>query len=304
MFLEGTDTLASNFPLASIHRRPRHLGQHRLVSLTRAETTALLAQAGLAPKRKFGQNFVVDENITSKIARLSGVQPGERVLEIGPGLGALTEALCASGARVTALEIDPGLVGVLRHRAELADVRIVEGDALSVPLANVVPPEEAPWMVVANLPYNVATPVVLRILEQAPWVTKLLVMVQLEVGERMAARPGDDAYGAVSVRVDYHATAKVVGRVPPTVFVPRPNVDSALVALERRATPAIDPSLVSEEEIFRIVKLAFGQRRKMLRRSLAGVLSEEQIEAAGVAPTARPEEIDVAGFAQLALAAR
>ena len=274
------------------------------MSPSRTETAALLEQAGLSPKRKFGQNFVVDSNITDKIARLSGVASGDAVLEIGPGLGALTESLLALGAQVTALEIDGDLVGVLRARPELSEVRIVEGDALRAAFDDVTPADKGPWMVVANLPYNVATPLVLRILEEAPQVTRLLVMVQAEVGERMAAGPGEDAYGAVSVRVRYHALAKVVGKVPPTVFVPRPKVDSALVLIERRASPAVPAEVATEEEIFRIVRASFAQRRKMLRRSLAALVPADAFDRTEISPTARPEELDVADFAALAAAVR
>jgi 16S rRNA (adenine1518-N6/adenine1519-N6)-dimethyltransferase len=263
-----------------------------------------LEQAGLEPKRKFGQNFVTDANITAKIVRLAGVQRGDRVLEVGPGLGALTEALLECGASVRALEIDAGLVEVLRQRPELQGAQIIQGDALEVDFDVVAPIDEAPWAMVANLPYNVATPLVLRVLEEVPQITSQLVMVQAEVGERMAAGPGDEAYGAVSLRVTYHATAQVVGRVPPTVFHPRPKVDSALVALTRRPEPLIDPSVATEDEIFTLVRAGFAQRRKMLRRSLAGLVDEGVFEAAGVAPTARPEELGVAQFAALAAARR
>ena len=274
------------------------------MSPTRSETAALLEQAGLVPKRKFGQNFVVDANITAKIVRLAGVGAGDRVLEIGPGLGALSEALLDTGCELRALEIDDELVAVLRARPELAAAEVVAGDALEVDLDQLVPREGPAWACVANLPYNVATPVVLRILELAPQVTRLLVMVQAEVGERLAAGPGDPAYGAVSVRVAYHATAAVVGRVPPSVFVPRPKVDSALVAIVRRPQVAVDVSQASEEEIFTLVRAAFGQRRKMLRRSLAGLVDEASFEEASVAPTARPEELGVEDFGRLAAARR
>lgn len=271
---------------------------------SRAATVALLEQAGLAPKRKFGQNFVTDANITAKIVRLADVTRGERVLEVGPGLGALTEALLEAGALVRALEIDGALVEILRARPELARAQILEGDALDVDFDVVAPPTDAPWSMVANLPYNVATPLVLRVLESVPQITRQLVMVQAEVGERMAANPGDEAYGAVSLRVAYHATAQVVGRVPPTVFHPRPKVDSALVTLVRRPTPLVDPAVATEHEIFTLVKAGFAQRRKMLRRSLAGLVDEAMFEAAHVPSTARPEELGVAQFAALAHARR
>ncbi len=274
------------------------------MSPTRAVTTRLLEEAGLSPKRKFGQNFVVDDNITAKIARLAGLARGDRVLEIGPGLGALTEALLGVGCQVTALEIDEALVGILAQRRELEGVQIVQGDALVVDLAALTPLDRGPWACVANLPYNVATPLVLRILEDVPSIARLLVMVQAEVADRLVASPGDEAYGGVSVRVAFHAEASIVGKVPPSVFFPRPRVESALVAIERRGSVAVDPQVATEDEIFALVRLAFGQRRKMLRRSLAGVVDEQAFSDAGVASTQRPEELDVHAFAALARAAR
>ena len=272
------------------------------MSLSRGEARDLLSSRGLRPRRQLGQNFVVDPNTLRRIVRLAKVATGDRVLEIGAGLGALTEALLETGARVRAVEIDPGLVDILTDRVELADAEILLGDAQTADWDAVVPAADGPWTLVANLPYNVATPVVLRILEQAPQVERLLVMVQLEVAERLAAGPGDEAYGAASVRVAYHATAAVVGKVPPTVFLPQPAVDSGLVEILRRPTPAVDPALVSEDEIFALVKAAFGQRRKMLRRSLATMITPEAFVAAGVEPTQRPEELDVAAFGRLAAA--
>jgi 16S rRNA (adenine1518-N6/adenine1519-N6)-dimethyltransferase len=274
------------------------------VSLTKSQTTSLLDGAAIKPKRKFGQNFVVDPNTVERIVRLAGISKGDHVLEIGAGLGALTGALLDHGAKVTTIEVDPDLVGVLRQRPELADARICEIDALTMEFDDVVPAEEGPWTVVANLPYNVATPVILRCLEEAPQITRFLVMVQLEVGERLAATVGDDAYGAVSVRVAYHGAAQVVGKVARSVFLPEPNVDSALVAVERSARAAVDPSQASEAEIFALVRQSFGQRRKMLRRSLANVVPDEAFARAGVAPTARPEELSVVEFGRLAAAIR
>jgi 16S rRNA (adenine1518-N6/adenine1519-N6)-dimethyltransferase len=272
------------------------------VTLSRAEARALLDSHGLRPKRKLGQNFVVDANTLSRIVRLAGVERGDRVVEVGAGMGALSEALLDAGAELRCLEVDPDLVEVLGARPELARATVLQGDALAIDVDDLCPPAAGPWSLVANLPYNVATPVVLRILEQAPQVTRLLVMVQLEVAERLAAGVGNPAYGAVSLRVAYHATAKVAGKVPPTVFLPQPTVESGLVAIERRDRPAVDPAAATEEEIFVLVKAAFAQRRKMLRRSLAGMLDEAAYEAAAVAPTARPEELDIEAFGRLAAA--
>jgi 16S rRNA (adenine1518-N6/adenine1519-N6)-dimethyltransferase len=154
---------------------------------------------------------------------------------------------------------------------------------------------------VANLPYNVAVPVVMRVLESAPMISRLLVMVQREVAERMAAGPGHPAYGAVSVKMAYFATTAVVGRVPASVFVPRPNVESALVRVERRPTVAVDPDSVSPEELFRLVRAGFAQRRKMLRRSLAGVVTPEEFHAAGVDSASRAEDLGVLEWGRLAV---
>ena len=270
------------------------------MTLSRGEARDLLTAHGLRPRRQLGQNFVVDPNTLRRIVRLAKVAPGDAVLEIGAGLGALTEALIDAGARVRAVEVDPGLVEILATRPELSQAQIVLGDAQTVDWDEIVPADQGPWTLVANLPYNVATPVVLRILEGAPQIERILVMVQLEVAERLAAGPGDEAYGAASVRVAYHATASVVGKVPPTVFLPQPSVDSGLVEIIRRPGPAVDPGLASEQEIFVLVKAAFSQRRKMLRRSLAGLLEPEAFVAAGVEPTQRPEELDVEDFGRLA----
>lgn len=274
------------------------------MSLSRQQTLSLLADAGIQPKRKYGQNFLVDQNSLDRIVRLANVNQGDHVLEIGAGLGALTETLLSVGAVVTSLEVDPDLVTILRQRTALDHATIVEGDALTIDLNVVAPLHEGPWSVVANLPYNVATPVVLRCLEEAPQMTTLFVMVQAEVGQRLAAGPGDKAYGAPSLRVAYHATASVVGRVPASVFVPQPKVESVLVSIQRRTTPAVDPDDASEEDIFRLVRQSFSQRRKMLRKSLAEFVNDEAFQFAEVDPTARPEELDVVAFGRLAKALR
>jgi 16S rRNA (adenine1518-N6/adenine1519-N6)-dimethyltransferase len=243
---------------------------------------------------------VVDPNTVRRIARLAGVGPGDQVLEIGAGLGSLTLALAETGARVRTLEIDRYLIEPLRDVVEPYGVSVYHADALVANYDEIL--DGKPAVVVANLPYNVATPVVLHLLESQPLVTRMLVMVQKEVGDRLAAYAGDDAYGAVSLRVQYFADAKVVGKVSPSVFVPRPNVDSALVAVTRRGSVRIDPSLVSEVELFSVIRTAFGHRRKMLRRSLAEWSTAGVFERAGVAETRRPEELTIEEFAALAAA--
>jgi 16S rRNA (adenine1518-N6/adenine1519-N6)-dimethyltransferase len=222
------------------------------------------------------------------------------VLEIGAGLGSLTLALAERGAAGVAVETDRHLLPALRSVAEPAGVTVVEGDAMTMDLAALLAAYHGDWSLVANLPYNVATPLVMRTLVEVPAVTDLLVMVQREVGERMAAGPGDAAHGSVSVRIAYFARAEVVGRVPATVFVPRPRVESVLVRIERLPAPAVDPALVSYERLARVVKAGFGQRRKMLRRSLAGVVDPSAFERAGIRPDARAEELSVADWGRLA----
>jgi 16S rRNA (adenine1518-N6/adenine1519-N6)-dimethyltransferase len=266
-----------------------------------ADIAQLLSAHGIHPSRALGQNFVADPNTVRRIARLSGAGVGTNVLEIGAGLGSLTLALVETGARVVAVETDRHVLPVLRSVVEPAGVEVIEGDALSLDLAGLLAERDpGPWSLVSNLPYNVATPLVMRTLTEVPAVDHLLVMVQREVGERMAAEPGRGAYGSVSVRIAYFARAQVVGRVPATVFVPRPRVESVLVRLDRRPTPAVDPALVSYERLAEVVRAGFAQRRKMLRRSLAGVVEPEAFERAGVRPDARAEELDVEAWGRLA----
>jgi len=261
---------------------------------SRPRIRELLDEGHLAPRRDLGQNFVADANTVRRIAHLAKVGPGDGVVEIGAGLGSLTLALAETGAEVTAVEIDRGLAAALRTIvAGLANVRVVEADAMTLDWDGVVGP--GPVVLVANLPYNVATPLVADVLDGVPQVARLLVMVQREVAERFAAVPRTPAYGAVSVKIAYWATARIVGLVPASVFVPRPNVESALVEIVRREPPATDPIA-----LFGLVRTAFNQRRKMLRRSLAGVVAAEQFAAAGIEPTARPEELDVAAWCALA----
>jgi 16S rRNA (adenine1518-N6/adenine1519-N6)-dimethyltransferase len=278
--------------------------------LTPATVHALLDAHGLHPKRSLGQNFLVDPNTARRVVALADLPAAAPVLEIGPGLGSLTLALLDAGHDVVALELDDRLAAVLR--TVVADegpdverrVRIEHGDAMTVDLTALLAPAPSPRACVSNLPYNVAVPVVVRLLEEADAVERILVMVQREVGERLAAGVGDAQYGAVSVKVAYFAEAQVVGLVPPTVFVPKPKVDSALVRLRRRSEPPV--SVPSADDLFTLVRAGFGQRRKMLRRSLAPVLGDaapDVLEAAGVAPTARAEALGLDDWAAVARSA-
>ena len=268
--------------------------------LSPVDVRTLLAEHDLHPSRALGQNFLVDPNTARRIARLAEVGPGDHVLEIGPGLGSLTLALAAAGAEVRALELDryllPALASVV---GDVPGVTIEQGDALAYDYTIGLGARR--WVCVSNLPYNVATPVVLRLLDEAPRVERLLVMVQREVGERLAAGPGSRAYGAVSVRVAYHARARVVGAVPPTVFLPRPKVESALVRIDRLAAPAVDVD--DPDAMFGLVRAGFAQRRKMLRRSLRPALGgrvDAVLVGAGIDPSLRAEALGIEQWAALA----
>ncbi|MDE0321868.1 MAG: rRNA adenine dimethyltransferase family protein [Acidimicrobiaceae bacterium] len=305
--------------------------------LTLPAVKEMLERAGTAPRRSLGQNFVVDPNTVRRIARLAGIGPGDRVVEIGAGLGSLTLALASTGAEVVAVETDGRLVPLLFHavgdaavdrasesaddgtpqratavdaapgsvvanppkfeRAGAHPVRVVHADARRLDWNALL--EGTDWHLVANLPYNIATSLVLTVLDGVPAVTRLLVMCQREAAERLAAAPGSGAYGAVSVRVALHADAELVGAVPASVFFPRPEVESALVRIVRRSPP-IQPEL--RAEVNRLVTAAFAHRRQMLRRTLRGALddADRTLARAGVNPTDRPERLGLAEWVRLA----
>jgi 16S rRNA (adenine1518-N6/adenine1519-N6)-dimethyltransferase len=268
------------------------------VTHSRPAVRELLSARGLAPRRELGQHFVADPNTVRRIAHLAGVGPGDRVVEVGAGLGSLTLALAETGATVIAVEVDRGLAAALRDVvADVSGVTVVEADAMALDWPGLLGERDS-WVLVANLPYNVATPLVADLLDDVPAIERMLVMVQREVGERLVAGPGDPAYGALSVKVAFWASARIVGLVPAAVFVPRPKVESALVEIVRRPPPAVPP-----DDLFALVRTAFGQRRKMLRRSLAGVVDAPRFAAAGVAETARPEELGLDDWVRLARAA-
>ena len=231
----------------------------------------------------------------------AGVAPGDRVVEVGAGLGSLTVALAATGADVLAVELDRGLAPALEEvLADLPDVRLEIGDALRMDWARVLTGRG--WKMVSNLPYNVAVPLIVEMLEGVPQIASFLVMVQREVGERLAAGPGDDAYGAVSVRVAYHAEASIARRVPASVFWPRPGVDSVLVRIVRRPSPAV---AVDRERLFRVVDEGFAERRKTMRNALrrlglAAGEADDALARCGIGRDARAEELALEDFAHLA----
>lgn len=262
---------------------------------TRTELAALLEAHGLGPSRALGQNFVVDPNTVRRIARLAGVGPGDHVVEIGAGLGSLTLALAETGASVTAVEIDRHLRPILEEVTADLDVTVVAGDAMQLDWPELLAGHDR-WVLVANLPYNVATPLVLDLLAGVPAIDRMLVMVQLEAGERLVAGPGSGAYGIPSVKVALRATAKLVGKVGPDVFLPRPRVDSALVEIVRREQLATD---ADPDQLVALVERAFNQRRKMLRRSLSELVPAAAFEAAGIDPQDRPERLSVQDWGRL-----
>jgi 16S rRNA (adenine1518-N6/adenine1519-N6)-dimethyltransferase len=263
-----------------------------------AEIRDLADLLDLQPTKKLGQNFVHDANTVRRIVRAAKVQSGDEVLEVGPGLGSLTLGLLEAGADVTAIEIDkrlaaqlPVTVGQLMPDASL---RVVTDDALRVTTLPAVPRR-----LVANLPYNVSVPVLLHLLERFPSLESALVMVQAEVGDRLAAPPGSRVYGSPSVKAAWHGAWGTAGLVSRQVFWPVPNVDSILVSFQRHAAPTGTDA--EREATFGIIDAAFGQRRKMLRQSLADTFggsaaATAAMEAAGVDPTARAEVLDVHAY--------
>ncbi len=270
-----------------------------------AAISELLRRGGLSPRRDLGQNFVVDANTVRRIARLAEIGPGDKVVEVGAGLGSLTLALAETGARVLAVEVDAGAVPLLREvTAGLAAVTVVEADAMKVDWPALLSEHDDAdadrgWVLVANLPYNVATPLVCDLLDGLPQIERMLVMVQREAAERFCAAPRTPQYGAVTVKVAYWATARIVGQVPASVFIPRPNVESALADIRRRPRPASEAPAAT---LFPLVRAAFGQRRKMLRRSLAETVAAEVFDVAQIESTRRPEELTVEEWGRLALA--
>lgn len=292
------------------------------------EIRALAARAGVRPTKTWGQNFVLDGGTVRKIVRQADVTPGERVVEVGPGLGSLTLGLLEAGADLVAVEIDLVLAGLLPEtvrthvpgiEVRVADVgatdpaddvseaaaslptprlTVLRGDALDVRSL----PGRPPTALVANLPYNVSVPVILTFLERFPSIERVLVMVQAEVADRLAAPPGSRTYGVPSAKVAWYASARRTATVGRSVFWPAPNVDSALVRMDRREPPV---TTATREQVFEVVDAAFSQRRKMLRSALATLAGSSQaaeraVAAAGVDPQARGERLDIAQLARVA----
>jgi 16S rRNA (adenine1518-N6/adenine1519-N6)-dimethyltransferase len=272
-----------------------------------ADVRRLIAELGIRPTKRLGQNFMHDPNTVRRIVATAQLCDDDSVLEIGPGLGSLTLALLSHAKQVTAVEVDPVLAGALpatvARRAPALSSRLVVRTADALRLRGEELPDPAPTALVANLPYNVAVPVLLHLLEELPSVQRGLVLVQAEVADRLAAAPGSRVYGAPSVKLAWYAEVRKAGPVPRTVFWPVPNVDSGLVSFTRRQAPAGADRMGT----FGVVDAAFAQRRKTLRSSLAGWAgsardAEAVLRAAGVDPSARGEQLDVDTFARIAAA--
>jgi len=266
----------------------------------------LAGRLGVRPTKKWGQNFVIDANTVRRIVRLADLGPQDVVVEIGPGLGSLTLGLLPQVGRVVAVEVDRNLATALPDT--VAALAPAYSDILTVVLADALNlhalPDPQPTALVANLPYNISVPVVLSFLEAFPTLRRALVMVQLEVAERLAAPPGNKTYGIPSLKAAWYAEVRLTGTVSRTVFWPAPNVDSGLVTLTRREPPRTS---ASRKEVFTCIDAAFAQRRKTLRAALAGWAgsasnAETILRAAGVDPRTRGEQLDIHSFAAIAAA--
>jgi 16S rRNA (adenine1518-N6/adenine1519-N6)-dimethyltransferase len=269
-----------------------------------ADVRQLATALDVRPTKQRGQNFVIDANTIRRIVRAAAVEPDDVVLEIGPGLGSLTLGLLDAGAAVTAVEIEPSFARALPETVagyapdHAERLTVVEADAMRVDTL----PDPQPTCVVANLPYNVAVPVLLHVLERFPSIARGLVMVQLEVADRLVAEPGSKVYGIPSAKLAWYATSHRAGLVGRTVFWPQPRVDSGLVSFARRSEPVADDQ---RKAVFTVIDAAFAQRRKTLRAALSslagsGTRAEEALRAAGVDPSARGEQLGVEAFARIA----
>ena len=259
----------------------------------------MMEKHDLRPSKSLGQNFVVDPNTILKIIRAANIEKGEQILEIGPGLGSLTSQLSVT-SKVVAIELDryliPALEEVLNHFGKRENVEIVQEDAMKIDWQEFFTQRQGVWKMVANLPYNIATPLLVTLLENAPEIQAIYVMVQLEVGERFAASPRSKAYGIPSVKAQYWAETKVLGKVSPNVFLPVPKVDSAILQIIRKSSP---PE-VNYANFSRQIQTAFQHRRKMIRKSLNALVPLANFSIAELSPQARPEELSVTDWVKLA----
>ena len=271
---------------------------------SREVTRYILKTFNIHMSRKLGQNFLIDADIVRGIVDAADIRPGERVLEIGPGIGTLTQGLAEAGAEVTAVELDKKLPAVLAKTLEgYENVRIVQGDIIKVNIPDIMGSES--FKVAANLPYYITTPIIMTLLERRLPISRLVTMVQKEVADRMVAEPGTKAYGALSVAVQYYTQPHVELDVPPRSFIPAPEVDSVVIVCDVREKPPV--TVADEKLFFRVVRAAFGQRRKTLSNALKGAgfdkeLIRTALPAAGIDGTRRGETLSLMEFAAIATA--
>lgn len=260
------------------------------MTLTRTQVKDLLQKYDINPRKSLGQNFVVEPNTIRQIIELASIEADDFVIEVGPGIGSLTSSLLEVAGHVTAIEVDDALVRVLTDllRPEDNRFRLVNADVMNLDVNELLAARNESWNLVANLPYNISVPLICDFLERVPVITKMTVMVQREVAERLVAKTGEKAFGLPSLKIQYFAEVKKIADVPPSVFLPKPKVDSSLVQIERREKYVTSANY---DVLFELAKRSFSQRRKMLRRSLKETFDLNDFESAGIDPTQRAEDI-------------
>ena len=268
------------------------------MTLTRTQVKDLLQKYGISPRKSLGQNFVVEPNTIRQIIELASIKPDDFIIEVGPGIGSLTSSLLEVAEHVTAIEVDDALVRALTDLLQPEDnkFRLINADVMNLDVNELLATRNESWNLVANLPYNISVPVICDFLERVPVVTKMTVMVQREVAERLVAKTGEKAFGLPSLKIQYFAEVKKIADVPPSVFLPRPKVDSSLLQIERREKCLIDANY---DVLFELAKRSFSQRRKMLRRSLKETFDLNDFESAGIDPTRRAEDITLEEWGEL-----
>ena len=268
------------------------------MTLTRTQVKDLLQKYGISPRKSLGQNFVVEPNTIRQIIELASIKPDDFIIEVGPGIGSLTSSLLEVAGHVTAIEVDDALVRALTDLLQPEDnkFRLINADVMNLDVNELLATRNESWNLVANLPYNISVPVICDFLERVPVITKMTVMVQREVAERLVAKTGEKAFGLPSLKIQYFAEVKKIADVPPSVFLPRPKVDSSLLQIERREKCLIDANY---DVLFELAKRSFSQRRKMLRRSLKETFDLNDFESAGIDPTRRAEDITLEEWGEL-----
>ena len=268
------------------------------MTLTRTQAKDLLQKYDISPRKSLGQNFVVEPNTIRQVIELASIKSDDFVIEVGPGIGSLTSSLLEVAGHVTAVEVDRALVEVLKDLLQPEDkkFRLINADVMNLDVNELLVARNQSWNLVANLPYNISVSVICDFLERVPVITKMTVMVQREVAERLVAKTGEKAFGLPSLKIQYFAEVKKIADVPPSVFLPRPKVDSSLLQIERREKCLIDANY---DVLFELAKRSFSQRRKMLRRSLKETFDLNDFESAGIDPTRRAEDITLEEWGEL-----